>query len=580
MVGFLRDSTIEDELNQQQLKKSENPLPLDLSLPEFDDFSSSFADSFLDFDSIRDWVEENPVFDMADSTPETERVKDGSCGETEIGDGFWKFGNLNASIEEEIGKFSLDGGLDSLAMSVQPPSVCGNASKSVDIVGLDENVVKSGEMVIVDGGDLKSGETLGTDESGKKSGEIVANVEGQKSEEMENDEDECDSASDSDSSSSSLSPSSSSSEAEDDNEDEEEESEEEEKGEKELEGEIDMEEGEIRDSDVEKMVAWSDEDEDGGDGSITKGPNRSKNELHVLPPVPPVYVTLQPHHQTLPVGVILSILGPQVIVEGLEKHNPLNEGSILWITESRTPLGLVDEIFGPVKNPYYMIRYNSENEIPAWCQTRTLRSHLFRNSTASSNSSHSFGTGQGFVGSPSLVPPFPQLFQAPGFIPPSSGVWTNGVPCDHHQQQGMVFPVGVLTNGMPRLQQNPLQQSPQMPLPNGMPFQQQFVPSQMLRPNLVLPGGQSNFGAGTGFGPWRGGCLGPDSFNQPLGMGWQCQQAPMAMNLGEQPRPFNPDMMMFLLNLIRGIARGRGRKPYNKRGRGRFGGGRGQLQSK
>ncbi|XP_057506291.1 H/ACA ribonucleoprotein complex non-core subunit NAF1-like [Actinidia eriantha] len=219
-------------------------------------------------------------------------------------------------------------------------------------------------MVIVDGGGLKSGETLSTDESGKTSVEIVANVEGQKSEEMESDEDKNDSASDSDSSSSSSSSFSSSSEAEDDNEEEEEESEEEERGEKELEGEIDMEEGEIRDSDVEKMVAWSDEDEDGGDGSIAKGPIRSENELQVLPPVPPVYVTLQPHHQTLPVGVILSILGPQVIVEGLEKHNPLNEGSVLWITESRTPLGLVDEIFGPVKNPYYMIRYNSENEIP------------------------------------------------------------------------------------------------------------------------------------------------------------------------------------------------------------------------
>lgn len=63
--------------------------------------------------------------------------------------------------------------------------------------------------------------------------------------------------------------------------------------------------------------------------------------------------------------VILQVRGVQVIVEGAEKHNPLNEGSILWITESRVPLGLIDEIFGPVKNPYYVVRYNSENEIPA-----------------------------------------------------------------------------------------------------------------------------------------------------------------------------------------------------------------------
>ena len=59
------------------------------------------------------------------------------------------------------------------------------------------------------------------------------------------------------------------------------------------------------------------------------------------------------------------MLGAQVIVEGVEKHNPLNEGSILWITESRSALGLVDEIFGPVRNPYYIVRYNLESEVPA-----------------------------------------------------------------------------------------------------------------------------------------------------------------------------------------------------------------------
>jgi H/ACA ribonucleoprotein complex non-core subunit NAF1 len=58
-------------------------------------------------------------------------------------------------------------------------------------------------------------------------------------------------------------------------------------------------------------------------------------------------------------------MGERVIVEGSVQHNPLNEGSILWITESRMPLGIVDELFGPVKNPYYLVRYNSEEEVPA-----------------------------------------------------------------------------------------------------------------------------------------------------------------------------------------------------------------------
>lgn len=122
-----------------------------------------------------------------------------------------------------------------------------------------------------------------------------------------------------------------------------------------------MEEGEIRDLDREVMGSSSGDEEE---GMVAKGPIKSKSELEVLPPVPPVDVVLEPHHQILPVGVILAMMGTKVIVEGVEKHNPLNEGSILWVTETRSPLGLIDEIFGPVKNPYYIVRYNSEEDIP------------------------------------------------------------------------------------------------------------------------------------------------------------------------------------------------------------------------
>lgn len=58
------------------------------------------------------------------------------------------------------------------------------------------------------------------------------------------------------------------------------------------------------------------------------------------------------------------VVDKSVVVNGLEKHSPLVEGTILWITETRSVLGLVDEVFGPVKNPYYTVRYNSEKDIP------------------------------------------------------------------------------------------------------------------------------------------------------------------------------------------------------------------------
>uniref|UniRef100_A0A0E0LNX0 H/ACA ribonucleoprotein complex non-core subunit NAF1 n=1 Tax=Oryza punctata TaxID=4537 RepID=A0A0E0LNX0_ORYPU len=80
--------------------------------------------------------------------------------------------------------------------------------------------------------------------------------------------------------------------------------------------------------------------------------------MNVLPPVPKIDVQLEQHHQTLPVGTISAIMGERVIIEGSVQHNPLNE-------ESRTPLGIVDELFRPVKNPYYLVRYNSAKEVPA-----------------------------------------------------------------------------------------------------------------------------------------------------------------------------------------------------------------------
>ncbi|CAK8538174.1 unnamed protein product [Lathyrus sativus] len=176
-------------------------------------------------------------------------------------------------------------------------------------------------------------------------------VNGNEDKDNSDDEDESESESDSESESSEYEASSSSSSSSSSGSDE---------------------EGEIRDSDAEKMVSWS---EAGGDfdddDEVVVEPIRSKNEIRNLPPVPTVHVTLEPHHEMLPVGVVMSTLGAKVIVEGVEKHEPLNEGSILWLTESRNPLGLVDEIFGPVKNPYYVVRYNSENDIPAGIQGGT-----------------------------------------------------------------------------------------------------------------------------------------------------------------------------------------------------------------
>lgn len=275
----------------------------------------SFTDSFLDFDSIKDWFEDILNPDMADGAKvEIGILEVDSCRETDVQEHFInqsdsnvigskpivvgsgpidceshivvkeeerkcdKSGNLNCLIEEDMGKVSLIG-------RSEKPVVGGEIDMKSDI--MEENGVESKTM---------------------------------------SDEDESESSeSEGESTSKSSSSSSSSSSGEDDDQDNDVEEEEEKEKEKEEEKDnmkvkvdrqfnvaSEVEEGEIRDADGpdivgqthdngenddddndedededdkdEEMVTWidadvADDEEDGGDS--VKGPIRSKNELEV-----------------------------------------------------------------------------------------------------------------------------------------------------------------------------------------------------------------------------------------------------------------------------------------------------------
>ncbi|XP_057784905.1 H/ACA ribonucleoprotein complex non-core subunit NAF1 [Salvia miltiorrhiza] len=411
MVGFLQNPAVEvakadeDEGVVKNQSSSDPKKANDIFLPELDDFPSSFSDSYLDFEALSGWFTEGGGADMADlggeivdfeslrcelvdikkefevfgdavclgdgngegsSVKEAESpcslgLEDGEIGAFEIcgekgsqrmsvaGDGSErKLGDLGCLIEEQLGKVSLDGAAKNLCVPVV------------------DSVSNAGEEVVVDDGSKSVKMAVARCDGMKSDGEVVGVGES----ENKVDESGRGEVSEDESSSDSSSSSSSSSSSEDEDGGKK-------KGKNEegsVDEETEVEDGEIMLSELEEMVAWSDaEDDDGGGGG---GPIKSKNELKDLPPVPSVNVTLEPHHETLPVGTILSIIDSQVIVEGVEKHNPLNEGSILWITESRSPLGIIDEIFGPVKNPYYIVRYNSEDEVPTGIQQGTLISFV------------------------------------------------------------------------------------------------------------------------------------------------------------------------------------------------------------
>ncbi|OIT21784.1 PREDICTED: H/ACA ribonucleoprotein complex non-core subunit NAF1-like [Nicotiana attenuata] len=380
MVGFVYNPTSEeveeDKKFQPFTELNKQNDPFSLSVPDFDD---SFLSS-ADFDSIKDLILDTPMAEVKQEPAEfgSEQVefstmdKDNELGTCEISDNYevqkegcvkldslsclkveksecGEVGNLGCIVEEGIGKVSISGTEDERVVdqdgnraniaeadigscSIVSDSAAAVASKSVESDQVSIISSRAEERSVdgstVNGDKLKGGEDGSTSDT------------------------ESESESSASSSASSSDDKSSSSEEEG--------------------GEVDMEEGEIEASDPDEMVAWNEDDEDTG----VKGPIRSKNEVQALPPVPAVTVTLQPHHQMLPVGVVSSIVGAQVVVEGVEKHTPLYDGSILWITESRSPLGIVDEIFGPVKNPYYIVRYNSDNEVPTGINPGTLISFV------------------------------------------------------------------------------------------------------------------------------------------------------------------------------------------------------------
>ena len=296
MVGFISEPTTENLDPVQKLKNSSHPLdPSDQKATDF-----SFSDSFPDFDSIKDWFEDIPVPGMADiglfefgaSEKPIEPRADGSNSgvkvkvkemETEnLGDGSepkvaevkvkvkeeeeWeKLGNFSKCIEEEMGRVSLD---------VEP----GN-------LGLDGG-----------GGSGVKSEVVS---DGNESGSLVSSSE----------------SSESESDSSSSEEGASSSDSSDDEE-------EKEGGLKEVKVEAtdgadevgEVEEGEIRDANVQEMVGGTEDDDDkevkeeeeeedeeeideddgklmasfsdfeedeDDEGAAPKGPIRSKHELEV-----------------------------------------------------------------------------------------------------------------------------------------------------------------------------------------------------------------------------------------------------------------------------------------------------------
>ncbi|CAL8333033.1 unnamed protein product [Merluccius merluccius] len=108
------------------------------------------------------------------------------------------------------------------------------------------------------------------------------------------------------------------------------------------------------------------EDEEDDEGFSQPAPVKTQDEvlLEELPAVEELCVSLPESAEVHPIGTVTSVIQQLIIVQSLKDTPPLTEDSIIF-TSDRLAVGKVFEVFGPVSSPYYVLRFNSEEEISA-----------------------------------------------------------------------------------------------------------------------------------------------------------------------------------------------------------------------
>lgn len=89
----------------------------------------------------------------------------------------------------------------------------------------------------------------------------------------------------------------------------------------------------------------------------------TKGELRLcdLPAVEKLDISV-PKETLVPIGKILSIVDVLVVVQSYKAMPPLDIDSILF-KDNGEPIGSIFDVFGPIQEPHYSIRFNDEKHI-------------------------------------------------------------------------------------------------------------------------------------------------------------------------------------------------------------------------
>ncbi|KAJ9507522.1 hypothetical protein QJQ45_006537 [Haematococcus lacustris] len=127
------------------------------------------------------------------------------------------------------------------------------------------------------------------------------------------------------------------------------------------EGVVLMDRDEMHDMIARAYAAADEEDEDEGKGGAGGGRSRQGQQR---PGSLALEVEVAEGDALDPAGCVLSVLEGVVVVQGLVNSRALAEGSVLVLDETRQAIGRIEEVFGPVTQPFYALRWSSPGPPP------------------------------------------------------------------------------------------------------------------------------------------------------------------------------------------------------------------------
>ncbi|XP_026756147.1 H/ACA ribonucleoprotein complex non-core subunit NAF1 [Galleria mellonella] len=120
-------------------------------------------------------------------------------------------------------------------------------------------------------------------------------------------------------------------------------------------------------SDVESVkdieeISSGDEDPVNRSGKLEPPRVLGELELDDLPPIEDLAISL-PEQETTKIGTIASIVDRLVIVRSFPDTPAVDLDSILFLDNGAKTLGKVFDVFGPVTEPHYCVRFNSQEHV-------------------------------------------------------------------------------------------------------------------------------------------------------------------------------------------------------------------------